>query len=96
MLIIFQGHSQFLSRHAMIEEREQELRFPQDHFIVRHTGQTSAASADPVSSTYAKTQSVLFFVFKEYVAKRLRLLTVALDPGSALTCVRLAVMTTKN
>jgi hypothetical protein len=49
--------------------------------------QRSEASAEPGSSIYAKTQRVLFFVFKKYIGKRLRLLTVALDTGSALAAL---------
>jgi hypothetical protein len=50
-------------------------------------------SADPGSSTYAKTRGVLFFVFQKYTGKRLGLLTVALDSGSALASLILSGMT---
>jgi hypothetical protein len=53
----------------------------------RHPGPANAVSAEPGSRIYAKTQSVLFFVFKRYIGKRLRLLTVALDTGSALAAL---------
>jgi hypothetical protein len=58
--------------------------------------QRSEASAEPGCSAYAKTRSVLFFVFKKYIGKRLRLLTVALDPGSALTAFAGPGMTIRN
>ena len=52
--------------------------------------QRAIASAEPESSTTAKTQSVLFLVFK---GKRLRLFTVALDTGSAFANAHLSGMT---
>ena len=52
--------------------------------------QRAIASAEPESSTTAKTQSVLFLIFK---GKRLRLFTVALDTGSAFANAHLSGMT---
>jgi hypothetical protein len=58
----------------------------------RHTGQGSAATADPVSSATVKRRSLLPLYFKTR-NKTLRVLAFALDSGSALAIARWAGMT---
>jgi hypothetical protein len=52
--------------------------------MYRHTGQGSAATADPVSSATVKRRSLLPIYFFKTRNKTLRILAFALGSGSAL------------
>jgi hypothetical protein len=62
-------------------------------FMHRHTGQGSAATADPVSSATVKRRSLLPIYFFKTRNKTLRVLAFALGSGSALAIARWAGMT---
>jgi hypothetical protein len=59
----------------------------------RHTGQGSAATADPVSSATVKRRSLLPLYCENLRNKTLRVLAFALGSGSALAIARWAGMT---
>jgi hypothetical protein len=59
----------------------------------RHTGQGSAATADPVSSATVKRRSLLPLYCENLRNKTLRVLAFALDSASALAIARWAGMT---